>query len=76
MKGPRRCISVPRDHRVLVSGGGRDESFESFGWSLPLEGHAWSLIEQRGDVVELLLGVRARTQGGLIARRLWPGRDE
>ena len=42
---------------VAVSGGGRDELVESFGWSLPLEGHAGAAVEESGVVVEVVLGV-------------------
>src|SRR3954447_13450332 len=49
---PWWSVSVP-----LISRVGRDESLESLGWSLPLESHAWSFVEQCGDVVELALGV-------------------
>ena len=40
-----------------VSSGGRDELVESFGWSIPLEGHAWPPIEQTGEAVEVVLAV-------------------
>jgi hypothetical protein len=40
-----------------VSRVGRDELFESFGWSLPCEGFAWSPVEFEGDRVEFVLGV-------------------
>src|SRR5205814_4983665 len=40
-----------------VSGGGRDELVESFGGSIPCEGHAGASVEFDGDVVELLLAV-------------------
>lgn len=50
-EGFRRCAYC------LVSGGGRDKSFESFGWSLPPKGQAWAFVEEPGDVVELVLGV-------------------
>jgi hypothetical protein len=43
-------------HRA-VSTGGRDESFESFGWSIPLESHAWASVEFSGDEVKAVLGV-------------------
>ncbi len=39
------------------SSSGRDKSVESFRWSLPCEGLAWTLVEQGGDGVEVLLGV-------------------
>src|SRR5439155_14066080 len=42
---------------TAVSGGGRDELVESFGGSIPCEGHAGASVEFDGDVVELLLAV-------------------
>jgi len=33
------------------SSGGRDKSVESFRWSLPCKGLAWTLVEQGGDGV-------------------------
>jgi hypothetical protein len=36
---------------------GRDKSVESFRWSLPCKGLAWTLVEQGGDGVKVFLGV-------------------
>ena len=53
-----RPIGDPRSIRVAAdSSSGRDKSVESFRWSLPCEGLAWTLVEQGGDGVEVLLGV-------------------
>src|SRR3954454_3359134 len=42
---------------AAVSRGGCDKRVESFGGSLPVEGHAGAAVEQRGDLVEVVLGV-------------------
>src|SRR5438552_16456299 len=44
-----------QNKQQAVSGGGRDELVESFGGSIPCEGHAGASVEFDGDVVELLL---------------------
>ena len=42
---------------LVISSGGRDELFESFGWGLPVEGLAWSSVQFNCYGVELGLGV-------------------
>src|ERR1019366_10427259 len=58
----RSCSTDPVDQLLgndgwADSSGGRDKSVESFRWSLPCEGLAWTLVEQGGDRIEVLLGV-------------------
>ena len=42
------------------SSGGRDKLGESFGWSIPCEGLAGASVEERSDVVEIVLGVHGQ----------------
>ena len=64
---PARRGHVPdRAQRRLgaYSSGNRDKLVESLRWSIPFKGLARALVEQRGDVIELGLGV-ARQIGAL-----------